>query len=108
MTRARRIAAVPRRRIAIAAVLLTSCAVLVLGITHVHRKHQVIRLGYELATEARAIEQLEEDRRRLRLERSMLRNPDRIERLARELGMVRPDPTNIRVVGTRPTKVAGK
>jgi cell division protein FtsL len=50
--------------------------------------------------------ELEEEARRLRLERSLLRSPDRVEKLAREkLGMIRPDPVRIRVVRTA-TEVA--
>jgi cell division protein FtsL len=43
--------------------------------------------------------ELEEEARKLRLDLSVLRSPERVEKLAREkLGMVRPSPERIRVV----------
>ena len=54
----------------------------------------IVRLGYEMGTATREHRQLWEDNRRLRVERSLLRDPARIERLARDkLGMQHPDPT---------------
>ena len=41
----------------------------------------------------------EEQNRRLRLERALLTAPERIERLAVELGMVHPEPEQIRALG---------
>ncbi|MFH0902777.1 MAG: cell division protein FtsL, partial [Pseudomonadota bacterium] len=47
---------------------------------------------------------LEEEQRRLRLQLSLLRTPQSIERIARErLGMARPDQTAIRVL--RPVEI---
>ena len=54
------------------------------------------------------LRRLEEENRRLRLERSMLRHPDRIERYAQHLGMIRPDPRQIRVVAPSATTVAAQ
>lgn len=101
-----RVAAPPRRRVAIATLLIVAIALLALGVTHVMRRHEAVRLGYALSLETDALRVLEEDNRRLRLERSMLRHPDRIERHAQALGMARPEPTQIRVVKTPGTTVA--
>ncbi len=99
----------PRRRVAVAVMLIAAAAVMALAVAHVARRHQVVRLGYELAQEADALREVEEENRRLRLERSMLRHPDRIERHAQNLGMKRPDPDQIRVVPAVPAhKVAAQ
>ncbi len=101
-----RVAAPPRRRVAIATLLIVAISILALGITHVMRRHDAVRLSYELPRETETLRALEEENRRLRLERSMLRHPDRIERHAQALGMARPEPHQIRVVQTPGTTVA--
>jgi cell division protein FtsL len=66
---------------------------------HVSLRTRVIRAGYDLGERMREVRVLEEERRRLRVELSLLRSPERIERVARErLGMVTPSPDRIRVV----------
>ncbi len=60
---------------------------------------RVIRAGYALGERMDEIRALEQENRQLRLELSLLKSPERIERLAREqLGLVRPDPQKLRVV----------
>lgn len=103
-----RVSAPPRRRVAIATLLIVAVAILALGITHVMRRHDAVRLGYALSRETNALRAVGEKNRRLRLERSMLRHPDRIERHAQALGMARPEPAQIRVVRTRGTTVASQ
>ena len=62
-------------------------------------RYQVIRAGYALGERMEELRALEEQNRQLRLELSLLRSPERIERLARDkLGLVRPEPGAIRVV----------
>ena len=68
----------------------------------------MIRLGYTLSEETTELRKLEEENRRLRLERSMLRHPDRIERYAQHIGMTRPDPSQIRVIDPTATTVAAQ
>ena len=59
----------------------------------------VIRMSYASSEAARERQKLEEENRKLLLERSLLRDPARIEALARErLGMTRPESSRIRVV----------
>jgi len=88
----------PKRRGVVAVLVLIAGAVLALCLAHVHRRHLLVQLGYELSEETAELRKLEEENRRLRLERSMLRHPNRIERFAESLGMVQPDPSQIRVV----------
>ena len=103
-----RVAPAPRRGVAIATLLIVAAAVIALGIAHVARRHDAIRLGYELSEQSADLRRLEQENRRLRLERSMLRHPDRIERHAQRLGMARPDPGRIRVVAPHATTVASQ
>jgi cell division protein FtsL len=71
------------------------------AVAQVALRYRVTRTGYAIGERMQEQRELEEEARRLRLERSLLRSPDRVERLAREkLGMVRPDPERIRVVRT--------
>jgi cell division protein FtsL len=69
------------------------------AVAHVSLRTRVIRAGYDLGERMREVRILEEEGRRLRVELSLLRSPERIERVARErLGMVTPGPDRIRVV----------
>lgn len=67
-------------------------AVFVLGIFfYAWQQYQWIQYGYGIETAQRKIEALEEVGQQLRIERATLRNPQRIDSLARlELGMVGP------------------
>jgi cell division protein FtsL len=67
-------------------------AVFVLGIFfYAWQQYQWIQYGYGIETAQRKIEELEEVGQQLRIERATLRNPQRIDSLARlELGMVGP------------------
>ena len=76
-----------------AAVAITSVAVI-----RVSRQHEVLRLGYQLSRESEGVRELREARRRLELEHATLTSPDRIRKLALQLGMVPVAPDKIRVV----------
>ena len=80
--------------------ILGAFAILVGGaVAHVSLRYRAIRAGYEIGDRLAEKRELEEEGRKLRLELSLLRSPERIEKLAREkLGMVRPSPEKIRVV----------
>ena len=74
-------------------------AIVTAATAHVSLRYRVIRAGYELSERGTELRTLEQQNRKLRLELSLLRSPERIERLARDkLGLVRPDPEHIRVV----------
>lgn len=77
----------------IIAVLLTG-----LGVARVSRQHDVLRLGYKLDRQSQQVRQLTEMRRRLEVERATLTAPDRIRRLATQLGMTTVAPDRIRIV----------
>ena len=98
-----------RKRGTILVLALMFVSVTGAALAHASLRLGSIRHGYILGERTREFRELEEHNRKLRLERSLLRNPARVEQLAREqLGMRRPDPSEIRVVkkGAGPT-VAG-
>jgi len=86
--------------------LILAAVATALGVGHVARRQSVIRLGYELSDAVTELRRLEEENRRLRLERSVLTNPARIERLAFAMGMARPVPGQIRVVDADKAEIA--
>jgi cell division protein FtsL len=76
------------------------------AVAQVSLRYRIVRAGYAVGERLAEQRTLEEEGRKLRLELSLLRSPDRVEKVARErLGMVRPD--QIRVVHTA-TAVAEK
>lgn len=87
------------QRIAVAAIAAIAAVVAFLAIGQVKRHHRLVKLSYELSEVTAELRQAAEDNRRLRLERSLLLAPERVERLAGELEMIRPAPEQIRRVG---------
>ena len=81
----------------VAAALLTAA-----GVIRVARQHEVLRLGFELSRRQEQVGRLQEARRRLELELATLSSPDRIRRLATQLGMMPVSPDRIRVIQPRP------
>ena len=74
-------------------------AVSAAAMAHVSLRLGVVRMGYQIGRLTHERRALEEERRRYATEQSMLKNPARIERLAREkLHMELPDPSRIRTV----------
>ncbi len=87
-----------------ARVWVPALAFLLLGVMgaalgHVWVRLQQIQTGYALSKERRQARELAENQKRLRLEAAVLKQPQRIERIARvRLGMTAPDPSRIHVV----------
>jgi cell division protein FtsL len=69
-----------------------------LGVIRVKRQHDVLRLGYQLDRETAHVRQLREAHRRLELEYATQSSPERIRRLATQLGMTPVGPDRIRIV----------
>ena len=79
--------------------LVTAAALLTaVGVIRVERQHEVLRLGFALSRTSEALGRLHEARRALELELATLTAPDRIRRLATQLGMTPVPPDRIRVV----------
>lgn len=79
-------------------------ALVTAGIIRVTRQHEVLRLGLQLSKASENVRELREARRQLELELATHTAPDRIRRLATQLGMAPVAPDKIRIVG--PRKVA--
>lgn len=88
----------PTVKVAVGGMVVFAMAAAIIGIAHVGRRQQVIQLGYQLSRATEALEREQEENRRLRLEKSILTNPARIEQLAESLGMTQPGPDQIRVI----------
>lgn len=89
--------AAPVRSIVIAMVL-TACMLTGVGVVRVMRQHEVLRLGYQLARETEHVRRQREEQRRLEVERATLTSPERIRKLATQLGMTTVAPDKIRIV----------
>jgi len=89
----------------IVAMIMTAVALTSVGVIRVSRQHEVLRLGYQLSKHSDQVKRLEEVRRRLDLERATLTAPDRIRRLAGELGMTSVAPDRIRIITAAPVPV---
>jgi cell division protein FtsL len=93
-------------RVWVTLLVVAAGAGLALGVGHVRRRHEIVRLGYELTQATGELRALEEENRRLRLERQMWRHPERVERIAEGRGMRRADPAQVRLVRGGPPQLA--
>lgn len=81
-----------------AAVLATAAAF----VAHLSLRLETVRLGYEVGQARREQRRLVEQRRLLSIEAATLREPERVEAIARgTLGMDVPDPSRIVPIGQR-------
>lgn len=80
------------------ALVAVALVVVAFGVLRVERQHEVLELGYRLAKTSSQLDALREQRRGLEAERATLTAPDRIRRLASELGMTTVEPDKIRVI----------
>lgn len=92
--------AAPVRTVVIALVVVAALLTAT-GVIRVGRQHEVLRLGFELSKKSEQVHRLREARRQLDLEHATLTAPDRIRKLATQLGMTTVAPDKIRVVGQR-------
>jgi cell division protein FtsL len=87
----------PPIKIALTGMAIVAIVLMSLGVAHVARQQEVIRLGYDLAKATEALTRAREENRRLRLEKSTLTSPERIQRLAESLGMRQAEHEQIRM-----------
>ncbi len=92
----------PSVRIVIVAMVLVALMLTAIGVIRVTRQHEVLRLGLELSNQSEDVRRLRETRRQLELELATLTAPDRIRRLATQLGMTTVAPDKIRVIAAPP------
>lgn len=91
----------PSVRPIVIAMIAIACVLTAVGVIMVKRQHEVLRLGYQLSREAEHVRKLRELQHDLLVERATLTAPDRIRRLATQLGMTPAPPDHIRIVGRR-------
>jgi cell division protein FtsL len=89
-------------RAVVIALVVLAALLTAAGVIRVARQHEVLRLGFELSRRQDQVSRLHEARRRLELELATLSSPDRIRRLATQLGMTPVSPDRIRVIQPRP------
>jgi cell division protein FtsL len=78
-------------RLFCAAITVFVSLVMVYGLQH----FSAIESGYRVEQEKQTLEQMREDNRQLRLSEAQLTEPGRIDRMARELGLVEPQPGQV-------------
>lgn len=91
----------PSVRLVVIVMVLAALLVTAIGVIRVTRQHEVLRLGLRLSKASEEVRKLREVRRQLELEHATLSSPERIRRLATQLGMEPVAPDRIRVVGSR-------
>jgi cell division protein FtsL len=74
-----------------AAVTILFSLTMVYGLQH----FSAIESGYRIESEKQQIEQLREDNRQLRLTEAELTQPERIDKMARAMGLAEPQPGQI-------------
>lgn len=95
-------------RAVVVALVLLAVMITSIGVIRVSREHEVLRLGFALAKKSEHVRELRETERQLELELGTLSSPERIGRLATQLGMQPVAPDRIRVItgGNAKGKVA--
>lgn len=88
----------PSVRSVVLALVVAAALVTAFGVIRVARQHEVLRLGFQLSRTSEQLGRLHEARRQLELELATLTAPDRIRKLATQLGMMPVSPDRIRVV----------
>ena len=92
----------PSVRIVVIAMVLLALMLTAIGVIRVTRQHEVLRLGLALSRQSEDVGRLRETGRQLELELATLTAPDRIRRLATQLGMTTVAPDRIRIIPPRP------
>jgi len=87
----------PSVRTIVIALVIAAAVLTAVGVIRVGRQHEVLRLGFELSRTSDQLSRLHEARHELELELATLTAPDRIRRLATQLGMTPVSPDRIRV-----------
>jgi len=89
-------------RVFSAAVVVLSSLIMIYGLQHFY----AIESSYRVESEKQVLEQLREQNRQLRLAQAELTQPLRVDRMARALGLVSPQPGQVVHADLRPTSGA--
>ncbi len=95
----------PSVKPAVITLVALAIAVAGFGVVRVAREHEVLSVGYQLTQASEHVRELREAHRRLELELATLTAPERIRKLAIELGMTTVAPDHIQTLD-RHSKVA--
>ena len=90
--------AAPSVRVVVIALVACAALLTAIGVIRVARQHEVLRLGFELSRASDQLGRMHEASRQLELELATLAAPDRIRRLAIQLGMTPVSPDRIRII----------
>jgi hypothetical protein len=82
---------VRQMRVFSAALTVFFSLVMIYGLQH----FSAIEGGYRVESEKQTVDQLREENRQLKLSEAQLTQPDRVDRLARELGLMEPQPGQV-------------
>ena len=85
-------------RSVVIAMVIVATALTGLGVVRVTRQHEVLALGYQLDREAEHLRREKEKNRALQVELATQSSPERIRRLASQLGMTPVPPDRIRII----------
>ncbi len=85
----------PERRKEVRSFTVAMTVLFLLGMTYVWQHFSSIELGYSIESQKIQVEHLREDNRQLRLTEAQLSDPDRIDKIARQLGLDMPQPGQV-------------
>src|ERR1700675_233714 len=85
----------PERRREMRTFTAVMSVLFLLVMVYVWQHFSAIEIGYHVEAQKQQVEQLREENRQLRLSEAQLTNPDRIDRVARQLGLNEPQPGQV-------------
>lgn len=85
----------PERRKEVRSFTIAMTVLFLLGMTYVWQHFSSIELGYAIEAQKLQVEHLRDDNRQLRLTEAQLSDPDRIDKIARQLGLDMPQPGQV-------------
>jgi cell division protein FtsL len=85
----------PERRKEMRSFTIVMSLLFALVMTYVWQHFSSIEMGYSIETQKAQVEHLREDNRQLRLTEAQLSDPDRIDRIAKQLGLDTPQPGQV-------------
>lgn len=85
----------PERRREMRSFTIAMTALFLLTMVYVWQHFSAIEVGYRVEAQKQQVEQLREDNRQLRLQDAQLSDPQRIDRIAKQLGLDEPMPGQV-------------
>ncbi|WP_419806222.1 cell division protein FtsL [Terriglobus sp.] len=85
----------PERRKEVRSFTLAMSILFLLTMTYVWQHFSSIELGYSIESQKIQVDHLREENRQLRLTEAQLADPDRIDRIAKQLGLDMPQPGQV-------------